>query len=390
MRHHVHLYIPTLVLLVAAALAMAIQGTCNIDIAHHWAFIAVTVLMVGLCGWQVFQRHHGHWKGNGFSHAGFALLVVTMIAGVPWNESGRAVVPYDEAVRIAYTTDKQPLASPFEMQLVDFQIDYYEDGQHVRQYTSTLRVKDITYSDTTFHLVSTSVNHPGKFQDYYLYQDSYDVANLRYSVIKIIKEPLMPVIYLALLMLAIGAILQIPAHWKMQVQWLWKGTLGLAVVFTLLSVMRIQLGYLMPALRSWWFVPHLAFYMIAYAMLAISIVLMIIKKRRLDPDHKLSNTISSLLHTSSSLLLLGMICGAVWAKQAWGDYWTWDPKECWAAATWFFSLAAVHSTRASKSKFRAMIRIIMTIICFLAMQITWYGINHLPSAKDSLHTYNRK
>ena len=52
-----------------------------------------------------------------------------------------------------------------------------------------------------------------------------------------------------------------------------------------------------------------------------------------------------LLQTSSCLLLIGMLCGAVWAKQAWGDYWTWDPKECWAMATWMLTLIGMHLRR---------------------------------------------
>ena len=41
-------------------------------------------------------------------------------------------------------------------------------------------------------------------------------------------------------------------------------------------------------------------------------------------------------------MTLGMLSGAVWAKAAWGHYWAWDPKETWAAATWFSYLAYIH------------------------------------------------
>jgi len=389
MHFHFHPYIPTIVLLCLAALAMMIQGTWNIDIAHNWVFICVMIAMLGIACWQVFHSRKKFRSGDMLCHAGFVLLVVGILAGWPWNENGKAVVTYDTPTRIIYATDRQPLAMPFELKLSDFHIDYYNDGEHVQQYRAILRVLDLTYSDTLYHYVTSSVNHPAKYLDYNLYMDSYDVENEQYVVIKIVKEPLMPLIYIAMALLALGAILQIPAHWRGQTVWLWAGAIVLAVGFTALSVLRIHFGYLMPALRSGWFVPHLAFYMLAYSLLAISLVMAIIKNRVSEP-HKLSNTISSLLHTSSSLLLLGMLCGAVWAKQAWGDYWTWDPKECWAAATWFLSLAAVHSTRSHHSKKRAKVRLVMMILCFLAMQVTWYGVNYLPSAKDSLHTYNSK
>ena len=38
-------------------------------------------------------------------------------------------------------------------------------------------------------------------------------------------------------------------------------------------------------------------------------------------------------------MTIGILFGALWAKEAWGHYWAWDPKETWAAATWFANLA---------------------------------------------------
>ena len=78
-----------------------------------------------------------------------------------------------------------------------------------------------------------------------------------------------------------------------------------------------------------------------------------------------------------------MLCGAVWAKQAWGDYWTWDPKECWAAATWLLTLAGTHLPKKN-------LKLAFAVIAFLAMQMTWYGVNHLPPSSNSLHTYNQE
>lgn len=86
-------------------------------------------------------------------------------------------------------------------------------------------------------------------------------------------------------------------------------------------------------------------------------------------------------------MLLGMLCGAVWAKYAWGDYWTWDAKECWAAATWLLTLVAIHAS-CGKSDFKAGILLPMILAAFIAMQMTWYGVERLPSAANSIHTYN--
>jgi len=367
----------SMVLIVLSAVAIAVQGTWNIDLAHHWAFIAIMVLMFVAAGWQAYR--HDNCAYGMFSHGGLALLILAMMAGVAWNENGQAIVRYDEPVRLAYTTEGQPIALPFELQLQDFQISYYEDQEHIQQFTSTLLVKGLTQKDSTMRVLTTSVNHPARYHGYRLYQDSYDTTGQQYSVIKIVKEPLLPLVYLAFALLAMGAVLGIRDHWQSHHKWLVVVALALAILFTILSVLRIRFGHLMPALRSYWFIPHLACYMLAYSLLAIALLLTTI--------HRTPYTIH-LISTASALLLLGMLCGAVWAKQAWGDYWTWDPKECWAAATWLMSLIAIHSCNNEKSK--RIVLIVAMVLCFLSMQITWYGVNYLPSAQESLHTYNSK
>ena len=50
----------------------------------------------------------------------------------------------------------------------------------------------------------------------------------------------------------------------------------------------------------------------------------------------------NLTYVGLAFMTLGMLSGAIWAKAAWGHYWAWDPKETWAAATWFSYLGYVH------------------------------------------------
>jgi len=42
------------------------------------------------------------------------------------------------------------------------------------------------------------------------------------------------------------------------------------------------------------------------------------------------------------LLTLGLISGAVWANEAWGTWWSWDPKESWAVSSWVLYAAYLH------------------------------------------------
>jgi cytochrome c-type biogenesis protein CcsB len=78
----------------------------------------------------------------------------------------------------------------------------------------------------------------------------------------------------------------------------------------------------------------------------------------------------------------GLIFGAVWADQAWGTYWSWDPKETWSLITWFFYAFYLHSRmiRGWRGKKVA----IVAVIGFMAVIFTYLGVNLLLSG---LHSY---
>lgn len=159
----------------------------------------------------------------------------------------------------------------------------------------------------------------------------------------------------------------------------------LASVFTLLNILKpeIHSATLMPALQSAWFIPHVAVYMLSYAILAAALAVAIASLRR--GHAAMLSDADRLTGIASALLILGMLMGAVWAQQAWGSYWAWDAKESWAAVTWLLTLVYLHFRLHRPAAHRTAVTLL--IIAFLALQITWYGVNHLPAAKKSLHTY---
>lgn len=84
--------------------------------------------------------------------------------------------------------------------------------------------------------------------------------------------------------------------------------------------------------------------------------------------------------------MTGLLLGAVWAKQAWGTYWGWDPKETWAAITLLSYLLYIHHRLYAPRKFE--VSFALLILSFLFLQICWYGVNYLPAAQgSSIHTY---
>jgi cytochrome c-type biogenesis protein CcsB len=78
----------------------------------------------------------------------------------------------------------------------------------------------------------------------------------------------------------------------------------------------------------------------------------------------------------------GLIFGAIWADQAWGTYWSWDPKETWSLITWFIYAFYLHGRmlRGWKGKKVASV----AVIGFIAVIFTYLGVNLLLSG---LHTY---
>lgn len=378
----------------AVAAFMAVEGTWAIDLHHSIPFIAA-VLMLQLClGLTILTRIHAGLKNNlrancfVITHLGMFLLVWASFWGSPDVTRARIIVFPDQASDMAIGEDGSSVSLPFSLQLEDFIIDTYPDGTSPRQYTGVLKVQDLV-SGTGPSMMSTSVNKPCSYKGYRLYQAGFDPEGGEYSVILAVKDPWLPLVYLGMLMLFAGSAVLLSGRWKLKV--LIPAVLVLAIIFTAATVARISFGTLPPALRSVWFVPHIMVYMVAYSAMAISVVLAlvdIIRRRRCPgADSKAGELSDSLMHSASVLLLAGMLCGCIWAKQAWGDYWSWDPKENWAAVTWLLTLIHIHI--APMKRKRAWTLLAVLLVTFLALQVTWYGVNYLPSTSHSMHTYNK-
>nr|AYP33369.1 cytochrome c heme attachment protein [Halopegia azurea] len=81
-------------------------------------------------------------------------------------------------------------------------------------------------------------------------------------------------------------------------------------------------------------------------------------------------------------LTIGVLCGAVWANEAWGSYWNWDPKETWAFITWTIFAIYLH-TRTNQS-LQDTNSALVASIGFLIIWICYFGINLLGIG---LHSY---
>ena len=176
------------------------------------------------------------------------------------------------------------------------------------------------------------------------------------------------------------------SRWKYR--WIMLFSTMLAGVFIVINIVKPEIHdqTLMPALQSVWFVPHVSVYMFSYSLLGCATLLSTVALVRKSWDMDLA--IEKLLYAGMAFLTVGMLTGALWAKEAWGAYWSWDAKESWAAVTWGIYLMAIHLAPGVMHASRRWMFHMAILLGFLALQMCWYGINYLPSAETSIHTYN--
>ena len=195
---------------------------------------------------------------------------------------------------------------------------------------------------------------------------------------------------------------------RWQYKWILSFSTVLSLVFICVNLFKpgIHSKALMPALQSPWFAPHVIVYMFSYALLGAATLMAVyllffkrfpVKPGRTDslvtPGHdrvsQEMNITDNLVYVGLTFLTFGMLFGALWAKEAWGHYWAWDPKETWAAITWLCYLLYLHFRTIQPKQWRKACWLLL--LAFVCLQICWWGINYLPSAQGlSIHTYNVK
>jgi len=181
---------------------------------------------------------------------------------------------------------------------------------------------------------------------------------------------------------------------------------------------------LVPALQSNWLMMHVSMMMLSYATLIIgsllcllflvisnyqevdleiidtsysslsNIILDYYESQILTPTNEISELGKlKLLHSIDNwsyriiglgfpFLTIGIIAGGIWANEAWGSYWSWDPKETWALITWIIFATYLHSriTKGWQGKKTA----ILGSLGFFVIWVCYLGVNFLGKG---LHSY---
>ncbi len=166
----------------------------------------------------------------------------------------------------------------------------------------------------------------------------------------------------------------------------------LVMAYASLPSVSTDIKPLIPALQSNWLAVHVSTCFLGYAAFALAFgvsILYLLKSsgrakeftRILPPLHILDELTYQLVVFGFLFLSIGIITGAIWANQAWGRYWGWDPKETWSFITWLIYAVMLHARFAKGWKGKAIAY--LSCIGFMAVLFTYFGVNLLPG----LHSY---
>ena len=162
------------------------------------------------------------------------------------------------------------------------------------------------------------------------------------------------------------------------------------------SALDPQITPLVPVLKSYWLIIHVAIIVSSYGFFALSMVIAIITLT----FYIISNKTSYKLHHDTTLkeltivsemsltiglfaLTVGNFLGGIWANESWGRYWSWDPKETWAFISIMVYAFVLHMRLVPGLRSRWAFHT-ATMFAFCSMVMTYFGVNYYLSG---LHSY---
>jgi len=149
-----------------------------------------------------------------------------------------------------------------------------------------------------------------------------------------------------------------------------------------------QIQPLVPALQSWWMKIHVPANFIGYGSFALSAmvgVAYLMKERgvladRLPTLDVLDDVMYKSIAVGFAFFTIATILGALWAAEAWGGYWSWDPKETWALIVWLNYAAWLHmrlmkGLRGAVAAWWALTGLLVTTFAFLGVNMFLSGLH---------------
>jgi cytochrome c-type biogenesis protein CcsB len=185
--------------------------------------------------------------------------------------------------------------------------------------------------------------------------------------------------------------------WKSQWAGLFVSGFGLSVLGLAMTT-YVPAGPLVPALHSYWLAIHVTAVMTAGGLFLIGAsasVLYLIKSAMEArgkvgpalarfPQVALIDQLAYRVHAAGFVLWTfgALIAGPIWAQEAWGRYWGWDPKEVWAFITWVVFAGYLHAR--ATAGWRGRRAAILALVGFATFLFSFYGVNMWV---PGLHSY---
>ena len=170
---------------------------------------------------------------------------------------------------------------------------------------------------------------------------------------------------------------------------------GLLLMVAHLNWLDPEITNLVPVLKSYWLMIHVAIITASYGFLVLGAILGLISLwlivfTNYDNKMKLKNTLAEItiinektLEVGLFMLTVGTFLGGVWANESWGRYWGWDPKETWALVSILIYTFVLHMRfiPALRSKFTFNM---VSMFAIWTIIMTYFGVNYYLSG---LHSY---
>ena len=159
--------------------------------------------------------------------------------------------------------------------------------------------------------------------------------------------------------------------------------------------MNPQITPLVPVLKSYWLMIHVAVITSSYGFFGLSaligtVVLFLFIINRKDISYKVENSIKELtivnelsLTIGIFLLTIGTFLGGIWANESWGRYWSWDPKETWAFISVIVYAVVLHLRLVPNWRGKYLFNF-LSLVAFSTIIMTYFGVNYYLSG---LHSY---
>ena len=396
-----HAAIPAMVYAVVLTVIMGltrqqVNGTWLNNMLSFWPFVLIYVYLTVILGVVTLKRIHSLTSHLSpltsniaflLNHLGLFIALTTATLGNADMQRVKMICSVGQPEWRAMEQGGGVKEMPIGIELKKFIMETYDNGAPKR-FASKIQILTKTGKNIG---TTIDVNKPYEVDGWKIYQYGYDTqmgAKSQITILELVRDPWLPLVYTGFYMMLAGAVIMaLEVLWRRlrtatrKALWAYLGLAVFASLFAYFFFDSYNTKTLVPALQSPWFAPHVFVYIFAYTLLGVAVV---IAWWKLADD---------LVYISLAFLTIGMLFGALWAKEAWGHYWSWDPKETWAAITWIAYLVYIHYRLMSKAKSQQpgakRLAFWMLITSFVLLQICWWGINYLPSAQgSSVHTYS--